>query len=166
LKVTLNWIKEFLDVDKLDPENIAKMLTMSGTEVKNFSLHPDADKLSICEVDVGVKKLNIVCGAKNFKNGDRVAVALPGAVINGITIKKSEIRGQVSEGMMCSEMELGLSSDSEGIMILDSNCIVGEGFAKSIGLDDIVYELEITPNRPDCLSVINLKFLITTLRKD
>ncbi len=181
MRVTLNWLKEFLDTDKLDPENIADMLTMSGTEVKkiesfgskyqdiivgkiiDFSTHPDADKLAMCKVDTGSKRLDIVCGAKNFKKGDIVAVALPGAKLKGTVIKESKIRGQISEGMMCSEMELGLSSESEGIMILDADCKVGENFSKSVGLNDIVYELEITPNRPDCLSVIGIAREISAL---
>ncbi len=181
MKVTLNWVKEFLDTDKLDTEKIADLLTMSGSEVKkvediggkykdiivgevkDFHSHPDADKLSVCRVDIGTKVSDIVCGAKNFKNGDRVAVALPGAVIKGTPIKRSKIRGQVSDGMMCSEMELGLSPESEGIMILEDSCKVGESFAKSTGLDDIVFELEITPNRPDCLSIIGIAREISAL---
>jgi phenylalanyl-tRNA synthetase beta chain len=181
LKVTLNWIGEFLDTGRLEPENIASALTMSGTEVKSveyigskykdiiigkiidFSPHPDADKLYLCKVDTGSGKLNIICGARNFKKEDIVAVALPGAKINDVIIKKSIIRGQVSEGMICSEMELDLSSDSEGIMILDSGFKIGESFSKSVGLDDVVLELEITPNRPDCLSVIGIAREISAL---
>jgi len=181
LKVTLNWIGEFLSAERLEPENIASALTMSGTEVKkveyigdkykdivigrvvDFSPHPDSDKLSLCEVDIGSSKLSIVCGAKNFKKEDRVAVALPGAKVKDITIRKNKIRGQISEGMMCSEMELGLSSELEGIMILDNSCEVGDSFSKSVGLDDVVLELEITPNRPDCLSVIGIAREISAL---
>lgn len=181
MKVTLNWICEFLDTDTLEPESIVNALTMSGTEVKKIeyvggrykdiivgkiidcSGHPDADKLSLCKVDIGTKKLDIVCGARNFKKGDKVAVALSGAKIKDITIKKSKIRGQISEGMMCSEMELGLSSESQGIMILDESCRVGDNFSKSVGLDDTVLELEITPNRPDCLSVIGIAREISAL---
>jgi phenylalanyl-tRNA synthetase beta chain len=181
LKVTLNWISEFLDAKRLAPENIANALTMSGTEVKkveyigckykdiivgkivNSSPHPDADKLSLCKVDIGSRRLNIVCGAKNYKKEDKVAVALPGAKIKDVTIRESKIRDLISEGMMCSEMELGLSSESEGIMILDSNCKIGDSFSKSAGLDDVVLELEITPNRPDCLSVIGIAREISAL---
>lgn len=181
MKITLNWIKEFIECDKINPADIAEMLTMSGTEVKkvenigdkyknivvgkiiDFTSHPNADKLSLCRVDTGTGIADIVCGAKNFKKGDIVATALPGAVVNGITIKESKIRGRISEGMMCSEMELGLSSESEGIMILDSSFGVGESFSKSAGLDDVVYEFEITPNRPDCLSVIGIAREISAL---
>jgi len=181
LKVTLNWLNEFLNPKSLEPESIAGALTMSGTEVKKvkymgdkykgiivgritgISPHPDADKLSLCEVDIGPEKLKIVCGASNFKKEDRVAVATEGSKIKDITIKKSKIRGQISEGMMCSEVELGLSSESEGIMVLDKNSRIGEEFSKSVGLDDIVLELEITPNRPDCLSVIGIAREISAL---
>jgi phenylalanyl-tRNA synthetase beta chain len=183
LKITLNWIKEFIDSDKLNPENIAEILTMSGTEVKkvehagekyknivigrivDFSSHPNADKLSVCKVDIGSKKLNIVCGAKNFKNQDIVAVALAGANILGTAIRENKIRGVFSEGMMCSEMELGISPESEGIMILDDSYKVGKDFAKSAGLDDTVFDLEVTPNRPDCLSAIGIAREVSSLIK-
>ncbi|MDD5600217.1 MAG: phenylalanine--tRNA ligase subunit beta [Actinomycetota bacterium] len=184
MKVTLNWIKEFLDdynQNKISPGDVADILTMSGTEVKkienigskyeniiigkivDFINHPSADKLSLCKVDTGTRIASIVCGAKNFKKGDIVVTALPGAVVNGMTIRENKIRGQISEGMMCSEMELGLSSDSEGIMILDESFRVGESFSKSVGLDDIVLELEVTPNRPDCLGVIGIAREISAL---
>jgi phenylalanyl-tRNA synthetase beta chain len=174
LKVTLNWIKEFLNTDKLDPSEVAEMLTMSGTEVEkveavgkgyekivvgrieSFTRHPDADKLSLCKVDSGAGLLDIVCGATNFKQGDRVALALEGACLGELKIKRSKIRGQYSEGMMCSEAELGLSAESAGIMILDEDFVIGDAFAPQVGLDDVVFDLEITPNRPDCLSVIGI----------
>ncbi len=184
MKVTLNWLKEFLDCKNLDPEEVSDLLTMSGTEVKKieytgakykniltgritmFEQHPDADKLTVCKVDVGSEVLNIVCGAKNFKADDKVAVAVAGAVTaQGMTIARSKLRGVVSEGMMCSEHELGLSESSEGIMILDESTRIGESFAKVMGLDDVVFELEITPNRPDCLSVAGIAREISTLLK-
>ena len=174
MKVTLNWIKEFLNIDKLDAAEVAEMLTMSGTEVekveyisskfnkiiigqiKSFIKHPNADKLSLCRVDSGNRELKIVCGANNFKEGDKVALALEGAKIGTFEIKRSKIRGEYSEGMMCSEAELGLSSESEGIMILDSEYPIGADFASTVGLGDVVFDLEITPNRPDCLSIIGI----------
>lgn len=184
MKVTLNWLKEFLDQENLVPEQVRDLLTMSGTEVKKveytgakydnivtgnilaFEGHPDADKLTVCKVDVGAEVLNIVCGAKNFKVNDKVAVAVCGAVTaQGNKITRSKLRGIVSEGMMCSEYELGLSESSEGIMILDENVKVGESFASAIGLDDVVFELEITPNRPDCLSITGIAREISALLK-
>lgn len=181
MKVTINWLNEFLDPKITDPASVSDSLTMSGTEVKkidhigdlyknivvgkilDFSAHPNAEKLSLCEVDIGSRRLKIVCGAKNFTKGDKVAVALPGSKVKDLTIKKSEIRGQISEGMMCSEMELGISSDSEGIMILDESSKTGDKFPKSVGLDDTVLELEITPNRPDCMSIIGIAREISAL---
>ena len=181
MKVPLNWVREFVDADVSDLKEIADLLTMSGSEVKkiedigskyrnivvgkikDFSRHPDADKLSVCRVDTGTKISDIVCGADNFKNGDTVAVALPGAVIKGTTIKRSKIRGQLSDGMMCSEEELGLSQESEGIMILENSLRAGKSFAQSTGLNDIVFELEITPNRPDCLSIMGIAREISAL---
>ena len=182
VKVTVNWLKEFLDTDEIDAKNIAQLLTMSGTEVKKveyigekyngivvgkvieYSIHPDADKLSVCKVDIGNKILNIVCGAKNFKKEDKVAVAFEGAKVGNIVIKKSKIRGVFSEGMICSEMELGISSDASGIMILSKDYKVGSDFAKSAGLDDISMEMEITPNRPDCLSIIGIAREISAIK--
>jgi phenylalanyl-tRNA synthetase beta chain len=174
LKVTLSWIKEFLKDTDLDPMETARVLTMGGIEVekvefmasgfkkiiigkiKSFKEHPSAERLSLCRVDSGERDLNIVCGATNFKQGDKVALAVEGAKIGDFTIRKRKIRGEYSEGMMCSEKELGLSSASEGIMILDEDLPTGEDFAKAVGLDDVVYDLEITPNRPDCLSIIGI----------
>jgi len=182
LKVTYNWLKEFVDeLDRYSPYEIAEKLTMSGTEVKkveyvgehfkniivgkilSFSKHPNADKLSLCSVDTGKNILNIVCGAKNFKVNDVVAVALEGARIQDFVIKKSKIRGIFSEGMMCSEKELGISEESSGIMILDDSFEIGKDFASQAGLDDWVFELEITPNRPDCLSVAGIAREVSAL---
>jgi len=175
VKITYNWLKEFIvGLDSYSPQEIAYKLTMSGTEIKkleyagekykdiiiaqieSFIKHPDADKLSLCKVNTGTEILNIVCGANNFKEKDVVALALEGAKIGDFTIKKSRIRGEYSEGMMCSEKELGLSQESEGILILNGEYTIGEGFAKQVGLDDWVFEIEITPNRPDCLSVMGV----------
>ncbi|MCE5330376.1 phenylalanine--tRNA ligase subunit beta [bacterium] len=175
MKITYNWLKEFLDgSDNYSPQDIAYKLTMSGTEVKkleyvgekykdiviaqiiSFVKHPNADKLSICKVNTGKEILNIVCGAKNFKVNDIVALALEGAKIGDFIIKKSKIRGEFSEGMMCSEKELGLSPESDGILILEGDYILGESFAGQTGLDDWVFEIEVTPNRPDCLSVVGI----------
>lgn len=182
MKITYNWLKEFLEeLETVAPQVIAEKLTMSGTEVKKITYlgenfknivigqvkslkkHPDADKLSLCEVDTGKSLLNIVCGAKNFKEKDIVVVALEGAKIQDFIIKKSKIRGVFSEGMMCSEKELGLSEESDGIMILDKNYEIGKNFSEQVGLDDWLFELEITPNRPDCLSVLGIAREISAL---
>ncbi|MBM3709809.1 MAG: phenylalanine--tRNA ligase subunit beta, partial [Actinobacteria bacterium] len=184
MKVTLNWLKEFLYTDKCpDPAEIAELLTMSGTEVKKveylgdryknmvvgkileYSRHPNADKLTVCKVDTDKNVLNIVCGATNFKKNDKVVVALEGAVTaQGLTINRSKIRSVYSEGMLCSEAELGISEDADGIMILNPDSVVGEDFSRSEGLDDAVFELEITPNRPDCLCVMGIAREISALK--
>jgi len=184
LKVTLNWLKEFLDTYYLDPYEVAEILTMSGTEVKkvenigerfknmvvgeiiSFEKHPDADKLTVCRVNSGKGTLNVVCGATNFKAKDKVVLALEDSLTTqGVRIKKSKLRGVVSEGMMCSEYELGISDESDGIMILSMDCTAGASFAESTGLDDFVLELEITPNRPDCLSIIGIAREISALKR-
>lgn len=181
MKVTINWLKEFLDIDELDVDEIIGLLTMSGTEVKSavdykkrfdniligqikeVAPHPDADKLTLCSVDVGTDVLSIVCGASNFNVSDRVAVALEGALVGELKIKKSKIRGQYSEGMMCSGKELGISSDADGIMILDENACIGNTFAEELAFDDVAIEIELTPNRPDCFSVMGIAREISAL---
>jgi len=175
VKITYNWLEEFIpNLKDFSPQDIASKLTMSGTEVKkleyvgekykniiiaqieSYIKHPNADNLSLCKVNTGSQILEIVCGAKNFKEKDIVALALEGAKIGDTTIKKTKIRGQYSEGMMCSEKELGLSPESDGILILNDSYKIGEDFAKQVGLDDWVFEIEVTPNRPDCLSVMGI----------
>ncbi len=180
--MTINWLKEFLDIDELDVKEIIELLTMSGTEVKSatdfrkrfqnvfigqikeVSSHPNADKLSLCKVDIGTEILSIVCGASNFNVLDKVAVAVEGAVLGDLKIRKSKIRGEISEGMMCSGKELGISSDADGIMILDESFCIGNRFSTELGFDDVALEIELTPNRPDCFSVIGIAREISTLK--
>ena len=174
MKITYNWLREFIDTD-LSPEEIAEKITLSGIEVDSVTKHneflkdivvseiteisqvPDSDKLSLCKVFDGSEVLDIVCGAKNMQQGDKVALAKIGAVLPGdFKIKKSKIRGTVSYGMLCSEKELGFADDSTGIMILDKNLKTGENLGDALNLFDTVIEYEITPNRGDCLSVIGI----------
>ncbi|MHB8858769.1 MAG: phenylalanine--tRNA ligase subunit beta [Thermoleophilia bacterium] len=176
MRVPLSWLKEYVDVD-LTADELAERLALTGTEVERVShigvpaedgnlerfvigqvkkkaAHPNADKLSLCEVDVGGKAEQIVCGARNFKEGDKAAVCLPGGTLpGGRTLESAVIRGIESHGMMCSEAELGLSSESAGIMILPEDAPVGAKLADFIPVSDEVLELEVTPNRPDCLSI-------------
>jgi len=172
--VTYNWLKEFVDFD-LSPDALAELLTMIGLEVEGMqkvgadldevvvgivrekAQHPNADKLSLCQVDNGKELLSIVCGAQNFKAGDTVALAQIGAVLPGdFRIKRSKIRGSESFGMLCSEKELGLADESEGIMILPAGLQPGTPAFEALGLKDVIFEIGLTPNRADCLSVIGI----------
>ncbi len=172
--VTYNWLKEFVDFN-LTPEELAHMLTMLGLEVEGMrtigsdmdavivaqvvekSQHPNADKLSLCKVNNGREIVSVVCGAQNFTSGDKVALAQVGAVLPGdFRIKKSKIRGEESCGMLCSERELGLSAESDGIMVLDQQSQLGIPLFESLGLKDTIFEIGLTPNRADCLSVVGI----------
>jgi phenylalanyl-tRNA synthetase beta chain len=170
--VSLKWLKELVDVP-VPTRELVDRLDLTGTAVESVKsagealdnvvvgqivskeVHPQADTLWVTKVDVGAGELlQIVCGAQNFEAGDKVPVALVGATLpNGMTIKKAKLRGVESRGMNCSAKELGLGEDHEGIMILPVDATVGMAFAEYAGLSDSVLELEITPNRPDCLSV-------------
>ncbi len=174
MKISLNWLKDFVDID-ISPEGLAEILITAGLEVEGITRlgegldgvvvariltmnpHPNADRLTLCSVSTGDKTHAIVCGAKNMKEGDLVPLALPGAHLpNGTKILKSKIRGEVSEGMLCSEVELGLAKESSGLMILQDTLTPGTPFAKALMLDDVIFEINITPNRSDCLSVIGI----------
>jgi len=181
MQVSLNWLKEYVSID-LDPKDLGDLLTMSGSEIESITEvgkefegvvvgqitsvhpHPNADKLSLCTVDTGSATCSIVCGAQNMKPGDKVPLALTGATLpSGITIKKAKIRGEPSEGMLCSEVELALGNDGSGIMILSSEAQVGQPLSETLGLKDLVFEIGLTPNRPDCLSLIGLAREISAL---
>ncbi len=174
MKLSLNWIQEFVNIEDFlsKPTELAEILTQAGFEVESVedaraqyhqifvghilekSKHPNADKLSVCRVTTGQNQIHqIVCGAQNHKAGDRVAVALPGAVLPGnFSIKKTKLRGVDSAGMLSSYKELGLEGDSSGIIILGEEAPVGTPFAEYWGLNDIIFELKVTPNRADGLS--------------
>lgn len=172
--VTYNWLKEFVDCD-LPPQELSHLLTMLGLEVERMETvgadmddvvvaqvmekaqHPNADKLSLCQVNTGSEILTIVCGAQNFKAGDKVALAKIGAVLPGdFKIKRSKIRGEESFGMLCSEKELDLADDAAGIMILNETLSLGTPLFEALGLKDTIFEIGLTPNRADCLSVIGV----------
>ncbi|MGA6994278.1 MAG: phenylalanine--tRNA ligase subunit beta [Candidatus Deferrimicrobiaceae bacterium] len=174
MKVLYSWLKEFVDT-RLSPREVQDALTMAGVEVSSLrylgegmddvvvarilemSPHPDADKLSLCRVTDGKAEYRIVCGARNMKPGDAVALARAGATLPaGMQIGKAKIRGQVSEGMLCSEQELGLAEESPGIMILPADSQEGMPLAPVIGMADWLLAVEITPNRGDCLSVLGV----------
>ena len=189
MKVTLNWLKQFVDFD-WSPDELTERLTMLGLEVEGVQKlggefegivvaqvlardkHPNADKLSLCRVQDGRGERQIVCGADNFKAGDKVPLILPGASLplkpgdkEPFTIKVGKIRGVESQGMMCSPQELGLGEAVDGLLILREDAPVGQPFAEYLGRAgrDVVYDLEITPNRPDLNSVIGIAREIAAL---
>jgi phenylalanyl-tRNA synthetase beta chain len=178
VKFSLNWLKDYVALNS-GADEIAHAITMLGLEVESVTStgapkleqvfvgevltrapHPNADRLSLCTVDVGpsggVK--TIVCGAQNFAPGDRVPVALPGAVLPGdFKIRQSKIRGQTSDGMMCAAEEIGLPpGGADGLLILSERPAIGTPINDALPPGDTVFDVEITPNRPDCLSHIGL----------
>lgn len=172
MKVSESWLHEWVPVS-LTTEELTEQLTIAGLEVDSVTPaappfeqivvgevisampHPNADKLRVCRVEVGEKlPLDIVCGAKNVRQGLKVAVAKIGCVMpSGMKIKAAKLRGSESQGMICSESELGLAETSYGIMELPSDAPVGQSIRDYLGLDDVVIDFEITPNRGDCLSI-------------
>jgi len=181
MKFSVNWLREFVDLPN-NPEEIADLLTRAGVETKGIetrgskidnvivcqitasSRHPNADRLAVCEVDdASGTKRQIVCGATNYKVGDRVPLAIPGAKLpNGTEICKSKLRGVESEGMLCSPIELGLGEDASGLLILSPDAKVGAPIADIFPADAIL-DLEITPNRGDLLSHFGLAREISAL---
>jgi len=188
MKVTLNWLKQYVDFN-WSPEELTERLTMLGLEVEGVQKisgafdgifvaqvitrdkHPNADKLSLCRVNDGTGERQIVCGAQNFKAGDKVPLILPGASLppkagekEPFTIKVGKIRGVESHGMLCSHEELGLDpaaighKQEDGLLILREDAKVGQPFGEYLGRSgsDVVYDLEVTPNRPDLNSVIGI----------
>src|SRR5438270_12100179 len=181
MKFSVNWLREFVDLAK-NPEEIAELLTRAGVETENIetrgakiddvivsqviasSRHPNADRLTVCEVDDGSgTKRQIVCGATNYKVGDKVPLALPGAKLpNGTEIRKNKLRGVESEGMLCSAIELGLGSDAAGLLILSPEAKVGAPIS-DLFPSDAILDVEITPNRGDLLSHFGLAREIAAL---
>ena len=168
-----NWLSEFTPYDG-SPEELAHCLTMLGLEVEEifdpFShigeiivgyvqdcrAHPEADKLSICEVDTGEENTKtIVCGADNVKSGQKVPVAPEGSSLpSGRKVKETKIRGSLSQGMICSEHELSLGEDQSGIMLLPQDAVPGDFVVRALNLDTTVLDIDLTPNRADCLSIL------------
>jgi phenylalanyl-tRNA synthetase beta chain len=188
MKVTYNWLKQYVAFD-WPPEELAARLTMLGLEVEGVQKlggefdgivvaqvltrdkHPNADKLSVCRVNDGRGERLIVCGAHNFQAGDKVPLILPGHNLPAqpgappVTIKAGKIRGVESQGMLCSPDELGLPEKIEGLLLLRPDAAVGQPFAEYLGRpgSDVVYDLEVTPNRPDWNSVIGIAREISAL---
>ena len=180
MKFTLDWLQEFLELPTKDPDEITVAFESLGHEVEGWErvesrfegvvvgkvlevgAHPNADKVRVTRVDVGDEELDIVCGAWNFEAGALVAVAKPGAVLQGdFEITQRKIRGVISNGMICSEAELEVGEDAAGIMVLNQDYPhavdrIGEDFQALLPDNDVVFDVTITPNRPDCMSVYGL----------
>src|SRR5436305_5088194 len=181
MKFSVNWLREFVDLPE-NPEEIADLLTRAGVETQNIetrgaridkvivsqitasSRHPNADRLTVCEVDDGSgTKRQIVCGATNYKVGDKVPLALPGAKLpSGTDIRKSKLRGVESEGMLCSPIELGVGDDASGLLILAPEAKISAPFS-DLFPSDTIFDVEITPNRGDLLSHFGLAREIAAL---
>lgn len=176
MKISLNWLNELLP-NKLSPEELSAKLLHLGFEtdsiesigaqftgvivgeVKKVGKHPNADRLALCEVHDGAETVEVVCGAPNVAEGQRIAFAKIGAKLPGnFKIKKSKIRGTTSNGMICSSKELGLSSNGEdpGILVLPADSVVGTDYSCIAGEPDVILDIDITPNRPDCLSHLGI----------
>jgi phenylalanyl-tRNA synthetase beta chain len=176
LKISLNWIKEYVNLDGISNEEIVDKLTMSGLEVEDYvdqnkkysgiivglvkdvQKHPNADKLTVCTVYDGKTDLTVVCGAPNVEKGQNVVFAPLGTVIpkGNMEMKKVKIRGVESNGMICAEDELELSDDHSGIMVLNDDLSAGTIISEALKLNDVLLEIAITPNRPDALSHIGV----------
>src|SRR6266568_3092714 len=175
MKFSEHWLRTLVD-PPIDSETLAQRLTMAGHEVEErttaappfrgvvvgrllaVARHPNADRLTVCEVDVGRDApLSIVCGAPNAAAGITVPCALPGAVLpGGLNISKTTMRGVESDGMLCSAAELGLSDDASGLALLDPNLELGTDLRSALDLDDALLTLKLTPNRADCLSLVGI----------
>lgn len=181
MKVPFNWLKEYFD-EKLDIKDVCNRLTISGTNVEkidskklevskvvtgiieDITRHPDAEKLVVCKVNIGNSYVQIVTGATNMVEGDIVPVALHGAIlVDGMKIKKGKLRGIESQGMMCSEEELGLKDSADGLWILPKGTEIGVPIDEVIDGGGDVIEFEITSNRPDCLSIFGIAREVKTL---
>ncbi|MFL0504741.1 phenylalanine--tRNA ligase subunit beta [Ureibacillus sp. 179-F W5.1 NHS] len=187
--VSLNWLKQYVDIEGIAPEELAEKITRSGIEVDavidrsqgmtnivvgyivSKEKHPDADKLNICQVEVGEGDVRqIICGAPNVAAGQKVIVALPGARLpGGIKIKKAKMRGQESNGMICSLQELGVEGRvvpkayADGIYVLPEDAVPGSDALELVGLRDIVLELGLTPNRSDALSMLGVAYEVAAI---
>jgi len=181
MRVSLNWLKEYVDIE-LPPRGLADLLTMSGLEVEaleplgqslkeivaarilSIAPHPGAERLSVCQVDTGKRQWQVVCGATNIEEGNLVPLALPHTRLpGGTTVLESVIRGERSVGMLLAEDEMGLTEDHSGIMILPSHLEPGAPVAEALSLEDWALDIALTPNRPDCASVIGIAREIAAL---
>jgi phenylalanyl-tRNA synthetase beta chain len=183
MKISLQWLSEWADTGS-DVRGLAHALTMVGLEVegihaaapplanvvvgevKSVTKHPDAEKLNVCRVWSGREELQIVCGAPNVRVGMKAPLALIGAKLpNGMEIKQAKLRGVESSGMLCSARELGLSEDASGLFDLPAELQVGQDLVTALGLNDTIFDVNLTPNRGDCMSVAGVAREVAALRK-
>ena len=181
MKFSENWLRTFVNPG-LSTERLADVLTFGGLEVEAIEpaapgfdqvvvgevlqvvKHPDADRLTVCEVDSGKSRLSVVCGAPNVRAGIKVPLALPGATLpGGLLIKTTKVRGAESQGMLCSEKELGLSDDASGLMLLPASAQAGQNIREVLDLDDALFTTKPTPNRGDCLSILGVAREVSAL---
>ncbi|NLK95413.1 MAG: phenylalanine--tRNA ligase subunit beta [Clostridiales bacterium] len=176
MKVPYNWIKDYVDIN-VGPQELGDILTLTGSQLEEIEIqgdniknvvvceiekiedHPDADRLKVCQVNIGSEKIQIVTAATNMKEGDKVPVALHKSVLaDGTEIKKGKMRGILSNGMFCSEEELGIAGDEPvvGLMILPKDATIGMDIKEYLGLNKAILDFEITSNRPDCLSMVGM----------
>ncbi|MFW5986129.1 MAG: YtpR family tRNA-binding protein, partial [Halanaerobiales bacterium] len=185
MKVAYNWLKEYVDMP-YSPEELDYILTMAGLEVDEIEYlgegledivigkitkimeHPNADKLVICEVDIGDKLLKIVTGAPNVAEGAKVPVATVGTTLpGGMEIKEVELRGEPSYGMICSTDELGISEErASGIMILNNRAVTGDKLVNYLGIDEYVLKLDLTPNYARCLGMLGIARELDALQEE
>lgn len=188
MQVSLNWLKKYVDLDGYTPDELASLITKAGIEVDGVAYvaekstnvvvghvlsceqHPNADKLRLCQVDVGEETLQIICGAPNVAQGQKVAVAKPGAVLPGnFKIKKAKLRGVESHGMICSLQELGIKEDylpkeiEDGIYVFNEDAEIGAEVTDYLNLDDAILEFDLTPNRADALSMIGVAYEVAAI---
>ena len=183
MRVPLSWLREFTPVDD-DPDAMATKLSMFGLkvdevirvgseisgvvvgEVRAVREHPNADNLMLVRAYDGTAERDIVCGARNYSVGDRVPLALPGAHLpNGMDIERRVVRGEASDGMLCSARELQIADDHSGIMILDPDAPVGKDLVSALDLEDVIFDLDVTGNRPDALSILGVARDVSILYK-
>ncbi|MCP4681461.1 MAG: phenylalanine--tRNA ligase subunit beta [Desulfobacterales bacterium] len=174
MKVSLNWLKDYVDIE-MSPDDLGHLLTMAGLEIEGIEPvghdlddiivskilsvdpHPGADRLSICNMDVGNERVKVVCGAPDLEEGDMVPLALPGARLpDGTKIEESNIRGENSTGVLLAEDEIGLTDDHTRIMVLSEDLVPGTSLASAVAFSDYVFDINITPNRPDCACILGV----------
>jgi phenylalanyl-tRNA synthetase beta chain len=189
MNISYRWLSDYIDLGDITPQDLAEMLTRGGIEidsvksrnegvssvvvgyVKTQEKHPDADKLSVCTIDAGTgEDLQIVCGAPNIRAGQKVPVALVGAKLpGGLDIKRTKLRGVESQGMVCSARELGINDkllakeQQEGILVLHADTEIGRDILEVLALNDSILDLDLTPNRSDCLSVLGVAYEVAAL---